>query len=355
MRITRKLEQHGIQNLYSPGFRGLSKLIGDVDVVHLHSLWKSRSSFADLSGIAIIAKQYPTVMTLRDGWTMTGHCACPIGCDRWKTGCGHCPDLERAPSIEKDFTAINWRRKQRVFRKSDLQVTTVSSWLKQQVEASPVLAGKSVHVVHNSVDSAGFSPGETAAARRVLGIPENAFVVLLAGQSIEGIHQGIAQHGIRALNSLHDQSILTMLVGRSAPEVAATLSTPSIVIPFRHTPEEMAECYRAADLTIVPSEYETFGRVAAESLFCGTPVLAFATGGLTDIVQEGVSGKLVPTGDVDALKTAIAEFRANPARLAGMRSSCSVVARQRFSPAKITAEYLRVYRVAMESRHRTAS
>ena len=126
LRITSRLEQRGLQNLYAPWFRRLPDLIGDADIVHMHSLWKARNSFADLSGIKTISDRYPTVMTLRDGWMLTGHCACPIGCDRWKTGCGSCPDLQRPPAIQKDYSRQNWNRKRRTIQKSPLHVTGLS-------------------------------------------------------------------------------------------------------------------------------------------------------------------------------------------------------------------------------------
>jgi glycosyltransferase involved in cell wall biosynthesis len=350
LRITKHLEEWGVQNLYAPWFRNLPDAIGDVDVVHLHSLWTVRNVFADLSGIKTISDRYPTVMTLRDGWMLTGHCACPIGCDRWKTGCGSCPDLARAPGIEKDFTAFNWKRKRSTIQRSSLHITAVSSWLRQQIQQSPIFAGKPVHVVHNSVDDTGFQPGDKAAARAALQIPLDQFVVLLAGQSIEGFHQGISQHAVKALNQLNDHGIHTMLIGRSAGDVARTLQTPSTMVPYRETPEEMAQCFQAADLTIVPSEYETFGRVAAESLFCGTPVLAFATGGLSDIVIDGVNGKLVPTGDVDGMATAIAELRHSSDFLSDMASRCYESVRHRFSTRTIASEYEDVYRQVISER-----
>ena len=354
LRITRRLEQKGIQNLYAPWFRKLPELIGEADVVHLHSLWKNRNGFADFSGVNAITRRYPTVMTLRDGWMLTGHCACPIGCDRWKTGCGQCPDLARPPAIENDFTALNWKRKRKTVQRSSLHVTAVSSWLKDQIQQSPIFTGKTVHVVHNSVDDDGFRPGDMVAARHELGIPADDFVVLLAGQSIEGFQLGISQHAVRALNQLNDHSIHTLLVGRSAADVAATLNTPSTIVPYRDTQDEMAQCYQAADLTIVPSEFETFGRVAAESLFCGTPVLAFATGGLSDVVAEGICGKLVPTGDVNAMANGIAELRDSPEKMAEMRRHCVEHVRSRFGTQHIAQQYLSVYQQVIAERSPTA-
>ena len=109
----------------------------------------------------------------------------------------------------------------------------------------------------------------------------------------------------------------------------------------------MAQCYRAADLTIVPSEVETFGRVAAESLCCGTPVVAFATGGLTDIVKPGTSGWLVPTGDIEALAQAIRHAFQNRDELDQIRRICAPWAARAFATRSIAEQYVRVYRSAV--------
>jgi D-inositol-3-phosphate glycosyltransferase len=63
--------------------------------------------------------------------------------------------------------------------------------------------------------------------------------------------------------------------------------------------------YAAADATVVPSHYESFGMVALEAMACGSPVVASRVGGLTTTVQEGVTGRLVPEGDAPALAAAI--------------------------------------------------
>lgn len=349
LRITTRLERQGIQNLYAPWFRKLDDVIGSADVVHLHSLWKSKQGFADLTGIERLAARYPTVLTLRDGWMLTGHCACPIGCDRWKTGCGRCPDLERAPSVQSDWTHLNWKRKRRTLQRSDVQVTAVSRWLGQQIGDSPLFEHKTVHVVHNSVDAQTFCPVDQRAARTALGLPLDRRLVLLAGQSIEGIREGIAQDAIAAMALLDREEIVPVLVGHSAERVATTFPGRAVTLPFQQTPEAMAECYRAADLTVVPSAYETFGRVAAESLCCGTPVVAYATGGLSDIVTDEC-GLLVAPGDVQGLAKAIARMVDDTALRSRLAVRGAASAQARFDVQRIAAKYTQIYRQAIASR-----
>jgi glycosyltransferase involved in cell wall biosynthesis len=258
--------------------------------------------------------------------------------------------LTLQPALPRDATRFNWRRKRRAIQRSAIRVTAVSSWLKSQIELSPMFVGKCVDVVHNSVAEGVFCPGDRAAARAELGVPQDAFVVLLAGQAIEGINQGIAQHAVEALNRLNDPRVTALLVGHSAGMVAAALRTPSVVLPFQDRLQEMARCYRAADITVVPSEFETFGRVAAESLCCGTPVVAFATGGLTDIVWPGIGGWLVPAGDVDGLGMTIKSAFDHRERLPQLGASGSRWASARFGRRQIADDYLRIYREMLGER-----
>jgi glycosyltransferase involved in cell wall biosynthesis len=209
--------------------------------------------------------------------------------------------------------------------------------------ASPIMAGKEISVVYNGNDDSIFSPGSQGEARKALGIPEGRFVILIAGQSIEGIHRGKAQHAVKAINNCKDERLLPLLVGRSAHLVAKTLSVPSIVLPFQESPEAMARCYQAADVTVVCSEVESFGCIPAESQACGTPVITFATGGLPDVVKHEVGGLVVPKGDINALMAAMKYLLENPSELKRMGVDGASWAHAQFSNLKIANDFISLY------------
>ncbi|HEY7202775.1 MAG TPA: glycosyltransferase [Methylomirabilota bacterium] len=80
--------------------------------------------------------------------------------------------------------------------------------------------------------------------------------------------------------------------------------------------------YAAADATVMPSYYESFGMVALEAMACGSPVVASRVGGLTTTVQDGVTGRLVPEGDPAALAAAITGLVGSPeARRLGQQAA----------------------------------
>ena len=192
-RVARALEQRfGWQDIYNPSFRGLTRVLeGRFDVVHFNSLWGS-AGYADLGALPAITRGIPGVVTLRDYWMLTGHCAVFFDCERWKSGCGRCPDLAIQPAIPVDGTRFNWHRKQRAVAAASLHIVTISDDLKRQVESSRILADKPVSRIYNGIDLDVFRPcdaDQRLRQRRALGISDNECVVLLAGQTVEGHRQ----------------------------------------------------------------------------------------------------------------------------------------------------------------------
>ena len=76
--------------------------------------------------------------------------------------------------------------------------------------------------------------------------------------------------------------------------------------------ETLRTYYVAADVTVLPSHYESFGMVALEAMACGSPVVASRVGGLTTTVRDGVTGFLVAEGDVNALAGRLETLLADP-------------------------------------------
>jgi D-inositol-3-phosphate glycosyltransferase len=106
-------------------------------------------------------------------------------------------------------------------------------------------------------------------------------------------------------NGLARPSLLT--------ELAAELGIADVTRLIPPAPQpELADWYRAADVTVVPSHSESFGLVALESQACGTPVVAAAVGGLRTAVRDGVSGLLVAGHDPQDWARALSRFVAEP-------------------------------------------
>jgi D-inositol-3-phosphate glycosyltransferase len=177
-----------------------------------------------------------------------------------------------------------------------------------------------------------FRPGSASAARRALGIDDDAFLLLFVGRiqplKAPDVVLEAAARLVRLRPELRDRLAVAVVGGPSgsgleqphALEALAGRLGLSRAVRFvepQHQ-DHLPDWYRAADLTVVPSYSESFGLVAIESQACGTPVVAAAVGGLQTAVADGTSGVLVPGHDPDDYAAVLAELAGNPLRRAAM-------------------------------------
>jgi D-inositol-3-phosphate glycosyltransferase len=187
-----------------------------------------------------------------------------------------------------------------------------------------------VAAVNPGVDLAVFRPGSQRQARRLLGIGQNAIVLLFAGRvqplKAPDMLLRAAAELIRERPWLADRLVVAFVggpsgTGRQDPdhltELAAALRIGGNIRLEPPCPQaDLAQWYRAASLVVVPSYSESFGLVAVEAQACGTPVVAAAAGGLPTAVRDGVSGVLVDSRDPARYARVIWDLVAHPARLA---------------------------------------
>jgi D-inositol-3-phosphate glycosyltransferase len=187
-----------------------------------------------------------------------------------------------------------------------------------------------VKTVSPGVDLSVFRPGSAAAARRRLGLPPDAAVLVFAGriQPLKG--PDIVLRAVASLLSsspgLADRLVVVFVGGPSGSEVgapgrldglAAALGITAVVRQEPPCPQpELADWYRAATMVLVPSHSESFGLVALEAQACGTPVVAAAVGGLRTAVRDGFSGVLVDGHDPASYARVVEKLVASPGRLA---------------------------------------
>src|SRR5947209_3555650 len=110
-------------------------------------------------------------------------------------------------------------------------------------------------------------------------------------------------------------------------------------IPFQKAPATVANWYRAADIYLHAARADTFPNTVIEALACGTPVVATAVGGISEQVDDGVTGLLAPVGDAAALADAVETLLRDERRLAAMGEAAAEAARGRYDVRAMVESY----------------
>lgn len=223
-----------------------------------------------------------------------------------------------------------------------------------------------VVTVHPGVDLDVFRPGAPAAARRRLGLSADAILLLFVGriQALKApdVLLRAAARLVDIEPGLRERLVVGVVggpsgSGRAGPEqlqkLAAQLGIGDLVRFASPQPQPvLADWYRAATVTVVPSYTESFGLVALESQACGTPVVATAVGGLLTAVSDGRSGLLVDGHDPADFAAALSSLIRQP-RLRSRLAEGAIDHAGRFAWAGSAAAMLDVYAGAI-AEHRIA-
>jgi glycosyltransferase involved in cell wall biosynthesis len=286
----------------------------------------------------------PLVITMHDAWLLSGHCAHSFDCERWKTGCGECPDLTIPPAIERDATAFNWRRKREIYARSRFYVAAPCQWLIDKLEQSMVVpAVIENRVIPNGIDLEVFRAGDRDAARGRLGLSREADVLLFTALSIRENVWKDYETLRDAITQLAERRPARPLIFLSVGEAAATEKIGNAEIrfvPFLEESRRVAEYYQAADLYIHASRADTFPTSILEALACERPVVATAVGGIPEQIADGETGMLTPPGDAGAMADAIAALLDDVARRRTMSAKAGEEARRNFGRDRMTESYL---------------
>lgn len=221
--------------------------------------------------------------TLHDCWSFTGHCAYFdfVRCEKWKTGCHHCPQKGSYPaSMLVDNSRTNFEKKKALFTGiPNLKLIVPSYWLESRVKQS-FLHEYAVEVVYNSINREIFKP-TPGNFRERYGLQDQK--ILLGVASVWDERKGLKD--FLALSQMLDDTCRIVLIGLSAGQIES-LPRNILGLPRTNSMQELAEAYTAADLFINPSTEETFGMTAMEARACGTEAIVYKNTACEEIVNQ---------------------------------------------------------------------
>lgn len=252
------------------------------DIIHLHNI---HGYYLNLPLLFEFLKKLnkPVVWTLHDCWAFTGHCSHFdfIGCQKWKTGCHHCPQKKNYPkSYFLDQSKRNWEQKKTLFTSiKDLTIVTPSQWLANLVRES-FLQKYPVKVINNGIDLDVFKPTKSN-WKEDHGITKP---MIMACAAIWDSRKGY-KDVLKIADRLPEYQVV--IVGISSKQ-AKTLPKNIIGIQRTDSVQELVKIYSAADVFINPTYEDNFPTVNLEALACGTPVITYDTGGSTEVVTNSV-------------------------------------------------------------------
>ena len=332
----------GYEDFEFPGTKYIieqSKMVPDV--IHLNNL---HGDYFDLRELSKLSNTVPTVITLRDAWLISGHCAHSLNCERWISGCGSCPSLNLPPQIRRDGTAFNWKRKRDIYKNCRLTLVCPSQWLARKVERSIIMPGtKCIKVINNGVDTSIFKPSDKSKKRDKLGWPQDAYIFIFAADSAK--HNAWKDYSTMKEAIYHaeticsDKTIVFYAIGDKAPsEYYGRVRIE--FIPYR---DNIAECYQAADVYLHAAKADTFPTAVIESLACGTPVVATAVGGIPEQIQDEKTGYLVKPGDAVGMAENMMRLVSNPQLSNNMGIAARLDVQARFTINEMVDKYLELY------------
>lgn len=313
-----------------------TKIVGKLkeispDIVHLHNIhdhWINYKILFDYLNEANIN----VVWTFHDCWAYTGGCFhfITVGCDKWKTECGHCPQRNRY----WDRSKRNFLLKRKMFlRCKKLHIVTVSQWLKDVTEES-FFCGNDIRVIHNGLDVNVFRP--IANVKNIWNLPKGKFIVLGVATAWTE-NKGLNDY--KSLAKKLGDRYLIVLVGMTRKQIDS-LAKEIFGLPPTRTQEELSALYNLADVVVSMSKAETFGLTIAEGMACGTPGVVCNNTAQPELITKD-TGIVVQTGDIDAAVTAIEKICLTGKSL--YSESCRKLALERYDKDECYKKYLRLY------------
>lgn len=325
--------------LFSSGSaRWLAK--AGTDIIHLH--WVSDNM---LSVRAIGRLPGKLVWTLHDMWPFCGaeHYSDDT---RWHSGY----NAENRPAHESGFDLNRWvwRRKRKAWRRP-IQIVAPSRWLAGLARESALMSGWPVEVIPNAIDTGTWRPGDRAAARSLLALPEDRRLILFGAMGGDRDPRKGFDLLATALGHLKTSGIehLSLLVFGRGAEAAMDLPYPIHYLGHLRDELSLRLLYVAADMLVVPSRIDNLPNTAMEALACGTPVVAFDVGGMADLVVHGRTGYLARAGDSADLARGIGKLLAEPAgseTSIAMSRAARAHAEAEYAPSVVARRYLEIYR-----------
>jgi glycosyltransferase involved in cell wall biosynthesis len=232
-------------------------------------------------------------------------------------------------------------------------VVAPSKWLAIQAGQS-MMRRFPIHRIPHGIDVEVYQPQDSQLCRSLLGIPAEKRVLLIVVDDLRRYLKG-GDLLISALQqlpaSLRSRTmLLTIGVGGEALSKAANI--PTLNLGYFDNDRLKTICYSAADVFVLPTRAENFALVLLESIACGTPMVSFDVGGVSDLVRPGITGYLAQLENAGDLCAGIVQLLEDDALRNAMSKNCRTIATKEYSLELQVERYAELYRQTLQGRSR---
>lgn len=316
------------------------------DLFHFHDLSSAISPLTLLQ----LSRRRPVVWTMHDCSPVTGGCLYPLDCERYKIGCGSCPQVGTWPiDTRYDFTRLLRDLKARLHASKRVTLITPSQWMADFAMSSGMLTTAPT-VIPNGVDVDRFRPLDRAAVRLKYGIPNDRQIVLLTAGHIKDPRKGV-QYALDAMRTFDDTTRPLLLIVGVIDDVARAMLNGFDIFEAGFISDSgiLAEIYAASDLLLFCSLAENMPLTILETMACGVPFVGFGVGGISELIVQNETGIAVPALDipalVDALKTGL-----EPGLSATWGNAARLRAETMYSHTRFVANHVKLYEQLIDAR-----
>ena len=313
----------------------------DAEILNLHWI----SGLLSIADIGRLKK--PVVWTLHDMWPFCGgeHYAPDDAGARFRFGylAGNRPGGELGPDLNRRA----WEKKRRAWARQRFTLVSPSHWLAECARQSVLFRESQVVVIPNPLDTQRiWRPINRDAVRTVLGLPHDRKLILFgaAGGTVDPRKGAdLLRESVSRVVASMPGEIELLIYGQGAEEGGVSWSCPVHWMGPVHDDRLLAQACSAADVMVVPSRQDNLPNTAIEAQACGTPVAAFAVGGLPDIVDHRRTGWLARPFDPRDLADGIEWILQDGNRRRDLSVSARNRAVERFAETVVSRAYERLY------------
>jgi glycosyltransferase involved in cell wall biosynthesis len=315
--------------------------IRSADIIHLHWINGGFLSLKSLHKLILTGK--PIVWTMQDQWAYTGGCHYTGSCTNFMRSCGDCFFLKN--SSEKDISFRIHGKKRKIYKGGNINFIASSNWMAEIASKSSLIGNSNIVVLPNPIDTDVFKPGDKMSIRKQLRLPADKFLILSGAANLKDKRKGFS-YLTEALKKMalvnpkisEDYGLITF--GKSSEVDDSEI--PVFAQAYLKDDASIAKLYQAADVYVIPALEDNLPSTVMESLACGTPVVAFNTGGIPDMVNHKLNGYLAELRNADDLIRGINWVEKHP-DLQSLRENCRNKVMENFSHEIISERYINFY------------